>query len=72
MAKVKRDLFIKERRRAINEAKRFPDLIIMDPGDLCVCDACNEEVLDELLNIEDNFLLCEKCLKENNGRYEVN
>ena len=68
VTRVKRDVFIKERRRAINEAKRHPDLIIVDPGDMCVCDTCNVEVLDEVLNIHDEQdLLCSSCSEAAEG-----
>lgn len=67
MEKVNRQDFIKQRRMAINEAKRFPDLIILDPGDTCVCDFCNTEVVDETLNIHDKDLLCPSCSEAAQG-----
>ena len=67
MERVKRENFIKERRRAINDAKRFPDLIIVDPGDMCVCDTCNDEVTTEYVNIHDRDLLCDSCSEAAQG-----
>lgn len=70
---VKREAFLRDRLEKINEAKRFPDAIVMDPGDDIICDLCNGEVLDEELTIKisgdghsifDEMLLCKECLNE--------
>jgi hypothetical protein len=67
--KVDRKEFIAKRNMEIKEAKQSNlFMFVTDPGDLVVCDLCNEDVNDEVLYVDDTWLFCNKCIMKQSER----
>ena len=64
--KVKRELFLAFRASQISQAKKNPEMIVVDPGDEILCDFCNDFVEDAELTIintgQSEWLTCDVCL----------